>query len=37
MSQNYCGKCGKALEEEWISCPYCGKAISYYIQSEFFK
>lgn len=27
MSQKYCGKCGNSLEEEWISCPYCGRAI----------
>ncbi len=27
MSQNYCGKCGKPLDIEWISCPYCGRVI----------
>ncbi len=25
MGQKYCGKCGKPLEDEWISCPFCNR------------
>ena len=24
MNEKYCRKCGRPLQEEWTSCPYCG-------------
>jgi hypothetical protein len=28
MKTNFCGKCGKKLEESWNACPECGTPLS---------
>lgn len=32
----YCKNCGKELDPEWVSCPFCGKSINYGKQIKLF-
>ena len=32
--ERHCGYCDKNIEDEWITCPWCGRSISFRVGDE---